>query len=54
VIRAGGLGKFGKEAREIGVRLDAIGANRFDQRVRTGASGGASGRLTEQPIPRSD
>ena len=33
MIRAGSLGKFGKEARKIRVRLDAIGAGRFDQRI---------------------
>jgi hypothetical protein len=54
VIGAGSLGKFGKEAREIRVRLDAIGAGRFDQRVQTGARCGARGGLTEQPIPPSD
>jgi hypothetical protein len=36
------------------VRLDAIGAGGFDQRVQSGARGGASGGLTEQPIPPSD
>ena len=49
MIGAGGLGKFGKELREIRVRLDAIGAGRFDQRVQAGARGGASSGLTEQP-----
>jgi len=33
MIGAGGRGKFGKEAREIRVRLDAIGSGGFDQRV---------------------
>ena len=32
MIGAGGRGKFGKEAREIRVRLDAIGSGGFDQR----------------------
>jgi len=54
VICAGSLGKFGEEPREIRVRLDAIGAGRFNQRVQPGARGGAGGGLTEQPIPPSD
>jgi hypothetical protein len=45
VIGAGGLGKFGEEAREIRVRVDAIGAGGFDQRVQSGACGGASVRI---------
>jgi len=54
VIGAGDLGQFGKEAREIRVRLDAIRAGRFDQRLQAGARGGACSGLTEQPIPPSD
>jgi hypothetical protein len=41
MIGASGLGKLGKEAREISVRLDAIGADGFDQRVQSHARGGA-------------
>ena len=48
MIRAGSLGKFGKEARKIRVRLDAIGAGRFDQRIQAGTRGRASGGLTEE------
>jgi hypothetical protein len=37
MIGADGPGKFSKKAREICVRLDAIRASRFDQRVQAGS-----------------
>jgi hypothetical protein len=54
VIGAGSLRKFGKEAREVGMRLDAVCLCRFDQRVQAGTRGGADGGLTEEPVFPSD
>ena len=50
VIGAGSLWKFGKEARDLGMRLDAVRLRRFDQRVQAGTRGGAGGGLTEEPV----
>jgi len=50
VIGAGSPRKFGKEAREVGMRLDAVRLGRLDQRVQAGARGGAGSRLTEEPV----
>jgi len=54
VLGCSDSGKFGEQMREIRVRLYAIGAGRFDQRVQAGARGGTGGGLTEQAIPPSD
>lgn len=54
MIRAGGIGQLGEESREVGMRLDAIGAGRFYQRVQAGTRGGAGSRLTEQPVLPTD
>jgi hypothetical protein len=46
VNSGGGLGQFGKESREVPMRLDPIGACRFDQRVQARAD--AAARMLDQ------
>ena len=54
MIGAGSPRKFGKEAREVGMRLDAVRLGRLDQRVQAGTRRGARGRLTEEPVLSTD